>query len=226
MMETPWRRWAIAASGTAGVVIAVLLLVWLFKSCQPAPQPKIDPKTQKSIDSLDATKPGFEKTKDSVITIVRHDTIFAKAVNGSAERSKASAAATGRLADSLAAVARLAKTAADSAARWHAAYDERTKERDTLLVTVAKKDSVIRYERDARIGLGILYGADTLRRIAIEKVNEGLKKDINKLQQPCTVPGTFGKVPCPSRTVTMVVSVLGVLGVQEAAKIAQKSTKP
>jgi hypothetical protein len=209
-----WGRAKLAGISLAGLVIIFLVIAFAVKSCAPAPRPKIDPKTQKSIDSLDATKPGFEKQKDSLITVVKHDTIFAKAAdkasaeaNTRAERSRASAVASGKRADSLAAVAR---AHADSALLWRNAYEQRTMQADTLTRTVAEKDSALTaehaaflHEQDARIGLGRLFGADTLRRLAIEKVNKGLEDDIKKLQQPCRI---VGPIPCPSRTVVGLLS--------------------
>jgi hypothetical protein len=198
--------------GTLLAALIIGLLVFGHCGSDNRAKPKIDPETQALIDSLKTTRPAFDKTRDSIITIVRHDTIFAKATNASAERSRANAVAAGHVADSLAVAARVAKDAADSAAKWQLAYNERTRERDTLLITIVKKDSVIRYERDARLGLGLLYGADTLRRKRTEVANERLVADIAKLEQPCRVPGTFGKVPCPSRTVTGILSAgLGYL---------------
>jgi PBP1b-binding outer membrane lipoprotein LpoB len=213
-----WGRGKLLGLTAAGVVILALAIAFLLKGCGTPDKPKIDTKTQKSIDSLNATKPQFEKTKDSIITVVVHDTIRAAAVDRAANQTVARAQVAEHRADSLAAVA---QQHSDSAILWHNAYDARTVEADTLRKAVAQKDSAFQAERLAFVNLSALYGADTLRRIATEKVNLGLQNDIKKLQQPCTVPGTFGKIPCPSRTVTLVLTAAAVEGIHIAAKSAK-----
>jgi hypothetical protein len=214
-----WGRGRVLGLGAAGVVIAALLIAYLFKGCGGPDQPKIDPKTQKTIDSLDVTKPEFKKQQDSIITVVIHDTVKAAAVDRAADQSRARAQIAEHRADSIAAIAR---EHADSALLWRQAYDARTTEADTLRKAVAQKDSALKSERSAFANLSILYAKDTTRRLVIEGVNEGLKRDIAKLQQPCTVPGTFGKIPCPSRTVTLLLTTAAIEGIH----YAQKAAKP
>jgi hypothetical protein len=212
-----WSRGKVlAASG--GTLLAIgAIIVLLFGRCTPTPGPKIDPKTQRSLDSLALTAQQFKMQRDSLLLHIKHDTILsityqhdAAVANQSAERSRASAVAAGKRADALAKEAAAAHTAADSAAKYHAALDERTRERDTLLVAVAAKDSAYKAqvaatakEHSAFVNLSTAYGADTTRRVALERVNAGLVKDIARLQQPCKL---IGLVPCPSRTVTGLIS--------------------
>lgn len=183
-------------AATIGVII---ITIFALRSCHTTPGPKIPERTQREIDSLANAKPAFEHVRDSIIRIVVHDTIRATIVDRAAERTRVVAAQAEHRADSLATMAR-AHT--DSAILWRQAYDARTVEADTLRLAVAQKDSALRYERDARVGLSLLYGADTLRRVAVERVNADLVKAIKRLEQPCRI---IGPIPCPSRTVTAIV---------------------
>jgi hypothetical protein len=219
---TAGKGWVLAASGGTLLALGVILVLWMGR-CSPTPGPKIDPKTQHSLDSLALTAQQFKAQRDSLLLHVKHDTILsityqhdAAVANQAAERSRANAVAAGKRADALAQEAAAARTAADSATKYHAALDERTRERDTLLVTVTQKDSAYRAqlaatakEHSAFVNLSTAYGADTSRRVALERVNAGLVADIARLQQPCKL---IGPVPCPSRTVTGLLSAgLGYL---------------
>ena len=188
--------------GIAGVVAAIFAVGYLVKGWGGSSAPKIDPKTQHSIDSLTVTKPAFDSTQKAAAQRVAHDTIVTIIHDKASNVALAAARTAQARADSLATEA---SRAADSATAWHRAYDARTTEATGLRVAVAEKDSALTSERDARITLARTYGADTLRRIAIERVNRGLQDDIAKLEQPCHIVGPIG---CPSRTTTGVIAAL------------------
>lgn len=196
-----------AALGIAGVVVAILAIGYAMKSCQGSDNtPKIPPKVQKTIDSLDNTKKSFEQTQDSIRHVVVYDTVKATVYAAAATRAKAAAENAQRRADSLAIAA---GTAVDSATAWHKAYDARTAEAVGLRVEAAKSDSAYRSERDARLNLSTLYGADTLRRVALDNLNRDLRKTIDDLERPCKV---LKYISCPSRTTTGVISALAGAG--------------
>lgn len=198
--------------GLAGAFILVLLVAWALRSCQPTPPPKIPPKVQKSIDSLATTRPSFDSAAVAGRQEVARDTTRATGFKKQGTQAEATANFAKITADSLAASAARTHASDSAAAAWKDAYDARTREAEAWHVAAVRNDSAYQAERDARVRLAGLYAADTLRRIATEKVNGELQDAIKKLQVPCTVPGTFGKVPCPSRTVVMVGSAgLGLL---------------
>lgn len=195
----------------SGIAIAILAIGFVVKSCDDPSPLKLPPAIVKTIDSLDTTKPAFDAEQDSL----------RKAVAGAAERAMryklAAEAFQGRtraaeaLADSLARVAQ-ATNAPDSA--WRKAYDARTVEAVGLRRQVALTDSAYRSEHAALMKLSIAYGADTLRRISVEKLNAGLRQTIEELERPCKF---LKYVSCPSRTTTGVVSSLFTLGVTKLA---------
>lgn len=98
-------------------------------------------------------------------------------------------------ADSMARLAAAARTAADSAARWQAAYEARTAERDSLARALAF--------RQQALDLAWME-ADTARAYAtrLEDFNARLVRDLEASEPRCTLPLTFGRVGCPSRTET------------------------
>lgn len=205
-MILPMKRWPAISLG-AGIV-AVAVVVW-FTSCRPTPTP-IPPKEQKSIDSLDATKPAFDSSHTqaahsvtTIITKIVHDSAALAIVRRDAEESR-------HLADSLAAAA---SHAADSASAWHAAYDQRSREaadlrvdRDTLSRDLAAaKDTLIRVGRQLR--------DDSLRIASITVLNAGLARDLRAADPPCRV---LPFVKCPSRKVVAVMAAgTGILATIE-----------
>lgn len=198
--------------GTSGIVIAILVVGYLWKSCdRPDPQ-KLPPEIVKTIDSLDNTKPDFDRSQDSLRKAVQKDTAVAVRHKVAAKAFETAADSIGRRGDSLAGVAR---TALDSAAAWRRAYTERTAETVQLRKVIAQTDSAYRAEVSARMALSIAYGADTLRRISVEKLNAGLRQTIEELERPCKF---LKYVSCPSRTTTGVFSSLLAIGVASAVK--------
>lgn len=186
-------------AGVGVLAFAVLVAVlFVADSCHREPGPKIPVETQATIDSLRFTAEAFRRMADSSQRIVVYDTIRSVVIQRVAAKAVETSARLGTTADSL---ARLAK---DSAALWERAYNVRTMEADTLRLAVAQLDTALAYERNARRTLGMVYGADTLRRITTERVNADLQTAISHLQQPCRV---LGPIPCPSRSVTLVLSV-------------------
>lgn len=203
-----------AGFGIATILAAVLGLAWVMKSCAPEPAPKIPPKTQRAIDSLNMTKPNFDSMQVAGREQVARDTIRATGHKQEATRAEATANFAKLTADSLAETAAKLASSDSAALAWKDAYEARTREADAWHVAAVRNDSAYRAERDARLVLTTIYEADTLRRHAVEAVNVELQKAIGKLQQPCRI---VGPIPCPNRTVTMVGSV--VLGAVAGAAL-------
>jgi hypothetical protein len=207
MTRPAWLSVALAQTFGAGFVLVAVVGVFLFaKGCHREPSvpgDKLSPEAQQIIHALDSTAVTFQRQADSLRRVVVHDTVRAVVLRTSEAKSVASAASIERLADSL---ARVAKTADD----WHAAHDARKREVDTLKVALSRADSTADAERDARVKLGVLYGADTLRRISLERLTGDLRTTIDQLEKPCRI---LWKIGCPSRTTTAGAGVLlGLLG--------------
>jgi hypothetical protein len=190
-------------TGLAAVIIAALAFGYMMKSCaRPNGPEKLPPAIASTIDSLDRTKPDFTHKQDSIRTVVVRDTVASERYKAAARRLEVTAVAQGARADSL---ARLAGQQNDSAAAWRTAYDARTLEASQLRSTVSQLDSAFQSEKNARQSLAVAYGADTLRRIAVEQLNAGLRKAVDDLERPCR----FARfISCPSRTTTGVVSAI------------------
>lgn len=177
----------------------------------------VPPREQHTIDSLRDRKPAFDSAAAAGRLQVIHDTVRAVVYRSVVKRVLVAAAADRTIADSLTQLAARATTAADSATRYHAALDARTREADSLRVAVAFSDSAWQSERDARIGLGLLYGADTLRRVALEQLNVRLAHDVATAGQ-CRI---LWVAACPSRKEVFIGGTL--LGA--AAKVAWDHSK-
>lgn len=186
------------------VLAGAICLAWFFRSCQREPPPKIPPATQRSIDSLVITKPVFDSTQVAGRQQVARDTLVAVSHRRRAVQAEASAQVSKATADSLAVAAEKIKQTDSAVTAWKDAYQARTLEAESWRLAAVRNDSAYQSERRARLGLAQLYGADTLRRNAVERVNTELQTAILRLQQPCKV---IGPISCPSRTVTMAVSL-------------------
>jgi hypothetical protein len=167
------------------IVAVALGLALAFRSCQPVPAPKIPAKTQHSIDSLVITKPTFDSSQHAGQQKVARDTLTAITHKTQATQAEARANFAKITADSLAATAARAKTSDSAATAWKEAYEARTREAEAWRISSVRNDSAFQAEHSARITLGQLYAADTLRRVAIERVNTELQDAIKKLEQPC-----------------------------------------
>jgi hypothetical protein len=155
----------------------------------------ISPAHKKTTDSLATTKPAFDAHKDSVLAQVARDTVeVARYVKESADAERRAGDA-GRRADSL----------AELNSNWQAAYEQRTEQVVDLKVSLAKKDSAWKDERSARLRVEGLYGADTTRRIALERLADGLRKDLAAAERPCRI---VGPIPCPNRRTSAVGGLL------------------
>lgn len=202
-----WIRVRLAGVGLAlaAIVGGSFALAYVFKSCQPEPKPKIPVEVQKRIDSLAITKAAFDSGQKAGLGRIVHDTVRAIVYKTRAAESETRAEIANTTADSLAAQAALAKTADSAAVAWKAAYDVRTVEADQWRITAARNDSAYQAERSARVEALQLYDGAVKRLQSTELVNVDLRKAIAKLEQPCRI---LGPIPCPSRTVTLILSTV------------------
>jgi hypothetical protein len=188
-----WSRFNSVSLSLGVTAILVVATVLIFRGCGTPKQTEADklpPAVVKTMDSLAHEQPAFVHRQDSLVKVVVFDTARAVAYRKAEERAKMAAASAERRADSLGRVA-------TSANEWHAAYEARSSQADTLKMALARADSVAEAERSARRTLALAYGADTTRRVAVEKLNADLREAIRSLEKPCRI---IGPIPCPSRT--------------------------
>ncbi len=198
---------------TAGLVtiIAALAIALVIKSTQGTPEPKIPPALQHELDSLRETKPAFDAHQDSVIRITVRDTTAAKKANARADSSKRSADSLQVIADSLRKVASVSADTAD----YRKAIDAQRHVSDSLRVALASKDSAYRVEKANTVRLLFQLDSTSRRNNAIDDANAKLQKRIAELEVPCRI---VGPVPCPSRTVTMVLTTVVVTAAENATR--------
>lgn len=214
-MNILWESFKKALMVGLPLICVVLGVMFLFRSCGQGKEQNIPPEQQKTIDSLKATKPVFEKSQDSIHQVVVRDTAQAAVFAHEAQVSKKRADEERHRADSL---ADLAHTAKDSASAWHQAYDARSREAESLRATVASKEAEVQKEKSAFRNLSIAYGDDTTRRVSIEKLNADLLKTINELERPCHL---IASIPCPSRTTSAVIA--GISGILAGVSVKPKN---
>jgi hypothetical protein len=185
------------------LVVAALLVSTLITQCagtEPLPVA-----LQGDVDTYERFRP----RADSVIATLTEHAAASDARADSAmrvaKRLQANANAQGKRADSLAAVASTSLTAADSATRWHAAYDERTAQVGSLTNVIVQDSVAIAQEK---------HRGDSLQRALVFTDSLRLRGDsllhrvVAVKTERCTVPGTFGLVGCPSRKTAFVVGVV------------------
>lgn len=177
--------------------LALIASAWLFSTCgrRSDTGEKIPPKTQRALDSLAADAATFHARADSLLRMVGTDTIRLTR--------------TLTRVDTVTRHAEILEGRADSLARlgaYEAAYRSEHLANDTLHVVIDSLYAALGIERATRTRLLTLYAADTLRRVAVERINTELQTAIGRLERPCRI---VGPIPCPSRTVTFVVAALG-----------------
>lgn len=181
--------------GVALVVVSVLL--WRAPRVDPLPAPlalAVD-RHRWEREALNAQVTAA--WREARAAQARRDTAITEAT-----RLRSSADRAGRRADALAARAAIATTATDSAEHYRAAYEARTAERDTLLVVIdSLRSGVTLAEAEAGV-LGTALVATEAHGQRADSLIEAVVAVTTKAD--CTVPGTFGRVRCPTRTQALV----------------------
>lgn len=194
------------------LLIAGLVLLALAGACgKDAPQTeaeKLSPETVERFERLARDSARHFARQDSLKRAAAAADSAAALAEREADRARSAAARQRVRADSAAALARASTTGSDSARYFEAAF----------LAERARADSIARSDSLNRRAVGDLRAgmraesarADEAaqREQAQADVVRRLRADIAKLERPCSVPLTFGKVPCPSRKVAFVGGVI------------------
>lgn len=202
---TPLAKWGLA------LVAAVLLIVAAI-SLWPAPDPApLPPKleqaldrhaAQTAVDTLEIRR--LERAAAAAAAAARADSIARVRYRRAADLQQ-------QRADSLAAIAAASASAQDSARHYAAAYHHRTLEAEELRGALARAESETAHQR--RRGDSLQVALDTAMRVAT-RANQLLAEAVAEIQRrnpPCRV---IGPVPCPSRKVVAVATVVATLLVQ------------
>lgn len=187
-----WREALIA-------LLAGVILVGSLLTCDSSKSGLSD-KSQKTDDSLAITKPAFDSVQ------LRREQEEAAHV--------AAAAALEATVRQLTVVAARQRAIADSLARaqnWRAAYLAKSIEADTLRSALDSANARAAREQAARMIADEKANEERIRRIAVEGLNESLKRDVANAAN-CKVPGTFGLIPCATRTQVAIVSAAAGAG--------------
>lgn len=207
------KRLALGGAALLAIGLGVLLA---FQSCRDSdPGPKIPPEVARRIDSMAITRPAFDSTQRAGRVEIIRDTTAAIVARRAAARSDSLAKLSEQRADSLAEVARDAKTSDSAAVAWMLAYEARTEEASALRVSRDSARTAYASEHRALLTLSGLYAADTLRRTETERINRDLRTVISKLEKPCRI---VGPIPCPNRTVSALLGVAAGVGAAKGSK--------
>lgn len=196
MSALTWIR-AHRMATAAAVLIVVLALV---AYCRPTPAP-IPRAEQKSIDSLEATKPAFSALRDTLI--LRETTFVARSVANRAQAIAATLAADS-LREGAIAAQLVAEAARDTSSAWRTVAELRTAESDSLrsangaLVTALSDMNLARSAAVSRA-----TAAET-RLAASENLNARLADDV-RAGDRCRI---LFVMSCPSRRVAAVSGVI------------------
>lgn len=207
-------RWPAISLGVG--VAAVAIVVW-WSSCRPTPTP-IPRREQRSIDSLDATRPAFDSSRNQT---VRVESVYV--AQSAAHRAQAIRSA--RVADSLRDVAiawqRAAEAQGDTLSRWYQVAKTRELEVDSLRVANVGLLAALEDETRARTAADARAVLDSSRLAATERLNAGLARDLAAADPPCRA---LPFVKCPSRKLVAVVGLgLGVVATLEYDRNTKRS---
>ncbi|HTJ62141.1 MAG TPA: hypothetical protein VL333_13200 [Candidatus Saccharimonadales bacterium] len=182
-------------------VVIVALVIWpLFRS---SPKPLIDDKTRAEASALRASRARDSTTIDSL----RRSAVSSQAATDRAvARARAVervAAVEGRRADSL---ARSAAVSDPGPNPWKDAYAARTAERDSLLRSIAERDSADVKSHFTLTALTAALDSSEQRRQRLEDVNTRLLKAVEKAERGCRIAVL---IPCPNRKQALVAGAAG-----------------
>lgn len=188
----PAVRYALALLAIAAVVAVVWFLVGrIFPSNPPGPT-----KSERTADSLRATKPADNALIDSSNARIRARGVVSGRADAAARLAQDRANRARRIADSLA-IAR----------EWEGAYISRTEERDSLVSVVASDALVIFNLKADTTELRGQLGIVNKRLKTTEDVNSGLQDDLERIRR-CKI---LGFINCPSRIQTAALTALTVV---------------
>jgi hypothetical protein len=195
---TTGQRWILVgvfALGLAGIALAL----WSRGRVDPVPPPVRAAVQAERADRARDSAQLVAATLEAEAAARRQEEATARA-RSAEERARV---ASDR-ADALARRAELAESAQDSARYYRLAYEARTAERDTLLDALAAKDTALDAadDRIAAITRGAVIANSA--RIRADSVLDAVVASV----VVCTVPGTFGRVRCPSRRTALVVGLV------------------
>lgn len=177
----------------AVVAVVVFLIGRIFPSNPPGPT-----KSERTADSLEATKPADQALIDSSNARIRARQVVSGRADAAARLAQDRANRAKRIADSLA-IAR----------EWEGAYIARTEERDSLRsVTVSDATTIFTLKADTtdlRLQLGIV----NKRLKTTEDVNSGLQDDLERIRR-CKI---LGFINCPSRIQTAALTAVAIVAV-------------
>jgi len=185
------KHWP-AISLAAGLAAVVILATFTYCHAEPTAMSRAN---QKSIDSLDATKPAFRAAVD---TIIKRESVFVResAINrGGAIKS---AHAADSLRDVAIAWERAALAQNDTSSRWYEVAKVRGQENDSLRVANSGLLASLEEQTQARTSADARAALDSSRLAATERLNANLARDLAQADPPCHV---LPFVTCPSRTV-------------------------
>lgn len=195
------RFWVMLAAGVAILVALVAVALYFRGRVDPLP-----PAVRTAVEAEQASR----ARADSQIAAAWAEAEAARArelrSEARADSLQRAAHSLSRVADASAARARAARTVADSARYFEAAYLERTAERDTLLATVAQQGVSLAEARAQVAALAPGLRVADSARVRADSVLDAVVESVTKAQ--CTVPGTFGRIACPSRRTAFVVGVV------------------
>jgi hypothetical protein len=220
-----WRtRWLLRLEPLIGgsflnlipwALMALFLVLFVHQCSVHPPQTeadKLSPATVARLNRLAADSARYRHDRDSLNALARASSHEATGHEQRADATLGTARTLQRQSDSLAALAREATTARDSAHFFEAALAKERARGDSIAAADAERQRAV-------VNLRASVSADSLRadraehRLGdTEQVVRDLRRDIAKLEVPCHVPGTFGRISCPSRRVSAVIgTIVGVV---------------
>ncbi len=184
-----------------GLVIGVLLILFL-RECGTK-NSTLPPATQQRIDSLRATEASSRALHD---TVRKENTTRARIGNialARASRLVVVATRIGERADTFALLARRADSAMAASSRaeslWHAAYDSRTQERDSLRIALDSTNRVVVRQAISLRADSVEMDRQSQRVDALETLNKRIAHDVVAINRCDLVRIVRFAIPCPTR---------------------------
>ena len=213
MIGTGTTRRDLAIQVAFSVIVAALigLVVWVIAKPKPIALPPA------VVVAVDSERVGRARA-DSTVRALRDSAARLEAAKVAAVRRSDSlqrhADALSRHADALAARASILSDPSAKADAWRLAYEARTAERDTLLSALAADRVAL---AAAEVKADRLEAALSVSEVARSRADSVLDAVVKSASVSCSVPGTFGKVGCPSRKAAFIAGAVAAVVVIRTA---------
>lgn len=195
---------------SAAFAVAALIILVAFQFCRRPDPSGLPPGVQTSLVDHQVRSVVDTAEKSRLDRVAHADSVREAEYRAEVRHARAAAQVASTRADSFAAIAASAQSAADSAEAWRQAYIDEKLAGDSLRAAAAHADVATEIADRRADTTRAAEAIETRRADRADKVITQLVP-LAENREGCRIPGTFGLVACPSRTALVVGGAVAVV---------------